>query len=147
MPSSPNTIVSIRSTERHVLKQWWAVAKRYVFRSWPYLLNSHTGVFLVTKCVKTHRYAECLSKGRQGQLTQVRIHGLASIPQNADNVALPVNGTTWVAGRNDLGFNFHEVGGGAEYTIFIDRDASRMFTLTDVSLRDAAQKLWTYFGP
>jgi hypothetical protein len=143
MPSSPSTIIALRSTGRYILEQWWSQAKRHAFRAWPYLLNSAAGIFLVTKCIKTHRFAQCLSKGVAGSVSQIRIHGMTSMPQSNDDVDLPVNGTSWIPVQNDLQFELHEAGN-AQFTIFIERDASQMFTLTDVSLRDAAQKLWKY---
>lgn len=145
MPSSPTTIMGLRSSASHIIDQWWALAKRYVFRTWSYLLNSGTGVFLVKSCVKTHRFAACLSRGTQGQLTQIRIHGMTALTANADQIDLTAAGTTWIPYRNDLGFEFHDSGGQQEYTVFIKRDASRMFTLTDVTLKEAAHRVWMYF--
>jgi hypothetical protein len=143
MPSSPCTIVGLRPGARHVLEQWWALAKRHAFREWNYLINSPTGMFLVTKCVKTRRFAHCLSKGPQGQTAQIHIHGMQAVPRANDNIELPANGTYWQVLTNDLEFEIHDSGGNKEYTVFIERDASRLFAVTDGPLRDAAQKLWT----
>ena len=57
---------------------------------------------------------------------------------------LPVQGTNWAFVRNDLGFEVQDSGGTTEYAIFIEREASRMYLLSDVGLRDAANRLWTY---
>ena len=143
VPSFPCTIVGLRTAGRHVLEQWWSLAKRHAFRKWQYLLNNQTGIFLVTKCVKTRRYAQCCSKGLPQEMSHLQIYGMNSIPRSNENVQLPVNGTTWQVSRNELGFSIHDSGGDAQFTIFIERDASRMFNLTDPAIRDAAQRLWT----
>lgn len=141
VPSSPTRIIGLRPAGRHVLEQWWSNAKRHVFRAWPYLLNSQTGVFLVTRCIKTHRVAQSLSKGPRGQVSQIQIHGMANIPQ-PDDVDLPSNRTVWQVVRNELGFEIHDSGRNPPYTIFIERDSCRMFTIADAGLRDAAHRLW-----
>lgn len=143
MPSSPCTIIGLRPASRYILEQWWSLAKRNAFRLWTDLINSPTGIFLVTKAVKTHRYATCLSKGQRGQTSQIHIQGMDSMPRNNDDVQLPTNGTNWQIVRNELGFRVHDSGGDRAYTVFIERDASRLFALTDPAIRDAAQRLWT----
>ena len=149
MPSSPCKIVGLHPAARHALEQWWSHAKRHVFRSWPHLINSPTGVFLVTKCVKTVRYAQCLSKAPRGSIAQIHIHGMQNIPRTNDEIKLPASGTNWLIVRNDLEFSIQEAGGNAEHTVFIERETSRLFTLTEAKIKEAAQKLWTYvsFSP
>ena len=142
MPASPCKIIGLRPGARHVLEQWWGLAKRHAFREWHYLVNSPTGIFLVTKCVKTHRFAQSLSKGPRGQTAQIHIQGMQAVPQGNDNIALPASGTYWKLSTNDLEFEIHDSGGNKEYTVFIERDASRLFALTDGALRGAAQNLW-----
>src|SRR5436190_23611322 len=115
MPSSPCKIIGLRPAGHHILEQWWALAKRHVFRMWPHLINNHTGIFLVTKCVKTHRFVQSCSKGTQGQASHVHIHGTTRIPRGNDDIELSINGTSWQIGRNDLGFALHEAGGNSEY--------------------------------
>src|SRR5271170_7698732 len=55
LPSSPVTVNGLRSTT--ALQKWWSEAKRHAFRTWHYLINSPSGMFLVTKTIKTQRYA------------------------------------------------------------------------------------------
>jgi hypothetical protein len=143
LPSSPTTITGLRTTA--ALQKWWSQAKRHAFRTWPYLINSPTGIFLVTKTIKTKRYAHCLSKGSPGQISQIRVHGAVILPPHDTQLVLPAAGTQWVPIRNDLEFELEDTGGKGSYTIFIERDASRMFALTDANLRDEAAKLWRYF--
>lgn len=143
VPSSPCKIHGLRPHGKHTLEQWWNLALRYAFRTWDHLIDLPTGIFLVTKCVRTHRYAHALSKGTQGQAAQLHIHG-AVTPAGRDTVNLPVQGTNWAFVRNDLGFEVQDSGGTTEYAIFIEREASRMYRLSDVGLRDAANRLWTY---
>ena len=143
MPSSPCTIVGLRPSHRHHLEQWWELAKRTIYHTWPYLIDCRTGVFLVTKCVKTKRYASCISRGARGQMSQIQVRGMAAAPTQ-DNIDLPARGTQWVVLRNDLGFQVREAAGDLQYTIFIERDASRLFNLAEPNLRAAAQVLWGY---
>jgi hypothetical protein len=144
VPSSPCTIVGLRAAANLHLELWWKIAKRHAFRQWPILLDTSIGVFLVTKCVKTDRLAQCLTRGAQGSITQIRIEGLAAIPQ-LDQIVLPTAGTRWSVGaRNDLHFEIHPELEGEDYTIFIERYACRMFNLTDPVLREAAVRLWKY---
>jgi hypothetical protein len=144
MPGSPTTITGLRSAAKHTVEQWWSQAKRHAFRTWSYLLNSTSGIFLVTKTVKTARFAQCLSGGDRGEVSQIRIHGMNRIPSRNEELELPIQGTQWIPLRNELDLDFHDSNGRAEFTIFIERDASQMFTLSDVTLKDAAQKLWKY---
>ena len=144
VPSSPGKITALRNAHSHHLEQWWAQAKRHVFRSWSYLLNSPTGIFLVTKTVQTPRYALCLSKGAPGEVTAIRVHGERTIPQKTEDVILSTKGTQWLPIRNELAFEMEDSRGRGQYSIFIERDSSKMFALTDVSLKDAAEKLWKY---
>src|SRR5277367_633627 len=142
LPSSPTTVKGLRDVA--ALEKWWSVAKRHAFRSWPYLINSPTGIFLVTKTVQTKRYAHCLSKGTPGQVSQIRIHGEVTVPTGSKKIVLPAASTQWVPVRNDLEFELEDSGGKSDYTIFIEREASRMFALTDTRLRDAAARVWRY---
>jgi hypothetical protein len=142
LPSSPTTVTGLRDDA--ALEKWWSVAKRHAFRSWPYLINSPTGIFLVTKTVQTKRYAHCLSKGTPGQVSQIRIHGDVTVPAGSKKIVLPAATTQWVPVRNDLEFELEDSGGKSDYTIFIEREASRMFALTDTRLRDAAARAWKY---
>jgi len=143
VPSSPCKIIGLRPAARYALEQWWSHAKRHVFRSWAYLINSHTGIFLVTKCVKTQRYAQCLSKAPRGSIAQIHIHGMQNIPRSNDDIKLPAGGTNWQVVRDQLEFSIQEAGGNTEHTVFIEREASRLFLLADPKIKDAAQKLWT----
>jgi hypothetical protein len=79
-------------------------------------------------------------------MAQLQIHGMSDIPQSED-IDLPVNGTMWQLMRNELGFEIHDSGRNPPYTIFIERDACRMFSVTDLGLRDAAQRLWKWAPP
>jgi hypothetical protein len=88
-----------------------------------------------------------LSKGNPLDQAQIRVHGVVSLPVNNGQFSLPAQGTQWVPVRNDLEFDMEDSGGKGAYTIFIDREASRMFALTDISLKEAASKLWTYDDP
>lgn len=146
VPSSPCKIHGLRPHGKRALEQWWALAIRYAFRTWEHLIDLPTGIFLVTKCLRTHRYAHALSKGTQGQSAQLHIHGAVAPGANAGQVNLPVQNTGWAFVKNELGFEIQDSGGTTEFSIFIERDASRMYRLSDVGLRDAAQRLWT-FGP
>src|SRR5271170_429651 len=142
MPSSPCTIIGLRPRGQYMLEQWWSRAKRHAFRHWPYLINNATGIFLVTKCVKTHRYVHCLSQGPRGQSAQIHIHGMMNVPRSNDQIELPVNGTSWQIARNELNLRLHDSVADVQYTIFIERDASSLFTLTDMAIREAAHRLW-----
>jgi len=142
LPSSPTTVTGLRDPA--ALEKWWSEAKRHAFRDWPYLINSPTGIFLVTKTVQTKRYAHCFSKGTPGQVSQIRIHGDVTVPAGTKKIVLPAATTQWVPVRNDLEFELEDSGGKRNYTIFIERDASRMFALTDSRLRDAAARVWRY---
>jgi hypothetical protein len=144
MPASPCTITGLRASGKHHLEQWWVQAKRYAFRTWSYLLNSPTGIFLVIKTVKTARYATCLSHGTQGQVSQIRVHGMMKIPRNNDELELPMNGTQWFPVRNDLSMDLHETERRTEYTIFIERESSVMFNMAEGGAKEAAQKYWEY---
>ncbi len=142
LPSSPIKVTALRSPA--VLQLWWAQAKRHAFRKWSYLINSPTGIFLVTKAIKTSRYAHCLSRGTPGEVSQIRVHGSKVMPTNSTDLKLPRSGTRWVPIRNDLGFELEDSGEKGAYTIFIERETSRLFALTDPSLKDEAQSLWRY---
>jgi len=144
LPSFPSTITGLRKTPG--LEKWWSHAKRQAFSTWPYLLNSPTGIFLVTKTIRTQRYALCISKGTPGQISQIRIQGDISIPQNTKQMALPAARTQWIPLRNEFDFESADSGKKDPYTVLIEREASRMFILTDSNLRDSAIKLWRY-GP
>lgn len=141
LPSSPTKVTALRSP---AVLQWWAQAKRHAFRKWSYLINSPTGIFLVTKAIKTSRYAHCLSRGTPGEVSQIRVHGSKVMPTNSTDLKLPRSGTRWVPIRNDLGFELEDSGEKSAYTIFIERESSRLFALTDPSLKDEAQSLWRY---
>jgi hypothetical protein len=142
LPSSPTTVTTLRlATE---LQKWWSEAKRHAFRTWSYLINSPTGIFLVTKTIKTNRYAHCLSKGIPGEVSQIRVNGSKIIPTHSTDLRLPRTGTSWVPVRNDLGFELEDSGEKDGYTIFIEREASRLFALTDPILKTEAEELWRY---
>jgi hypothetical protein len=139
LPSSPTTVTGLRN--KSVLQKWWSQAKRHAFREWHYLINSPTGMFLVTKTIKTTRYAHCLSRGSPGQMSQIRVNGTIT-PHSSTQFELPGRNNQWLPVRNDLGFELEDSGGKESYTIFIEREASRMFALTDNTLKDEATKLW-----
>lgn len=141
LPSSPITVTGLQ-TEKP-LQEWWAKAKRHAFRTWPYLINNPNGIFLVTRTVKTKRYARCLSKGNVGQWSQIRITG-KDVAQGETKVALSAEGTQWMSIHNDLGLEIEDSGGKAMYTVFIERAATRMFALTEPDLRSEAEKLWRF---
>jgi hypothetical protein len=143
IPSSPSTIIGFRPAAQLAIEQWWSQAKRNAFRTWSHLINSQTGIFLVTKAVKTKRVAQCLSSGQRGQQTHIHVHGLLNIPRSNHEVELTSNGTTWTCTRNDMEFTILEAEERKEYTVFIERASSRMFLLTE-ALKAAAQNLWTY---
>ena len=145
LPSSPTTITGLRTTA--VLQKWWSQAKRHAFRTWPYLINSPTGIFLVTKTIKTTRYAHCLSRGTPGQMSQIRVNGTIALHQGSSQFVLPGPNTQWVPIRNDLEFELEDSGGKGDFTIFIEREASRLFALTDTTLKDAATRIWRYLTP
>jgi hypothetical protein len=42
-----------------------------------------------------------------------------------------------------MAFEMNDCGGKGGFTIFIEREASRMFALTDIALKEAAAGLWT----
>src|ERR1700730_1883143 len=86
LPSSPATVTALRSPT--VLQQWWSQAKRHAFRTWSYLINSPTGIFLVTKAVKISRYAHCFSKGTPGEVSQIRVHGSKVMPTHSMDLRL-----------------------------------------------------------
>lgn len=142
MPGSPTTIIGLRSAAKHTIEQWWSQAKRHAFRTWPYLLNSTSGIFLVTKTVKTARFVQCFSGGNRGEVSQIRIHGMQRIPSRNEELDLQIQGTQWFPLRNELDLDLYDSDGRSEYTIFMERDASQMFTLSDNTLKEAAQKLW-----
>src|SRR5271169_2967321 len=129
LPSSPITVKGLRT--RTALQKWWSQAKRHAFREWHYLINSPTGMFLVTKTIKTTRYAHCLSRGSPGQMSQIRVNGTITLPEGNTQFVLPGRHNQWLPIRNDLEFELEDSGGKESYTIFIERDASRMFALTD----------------
>jgi len=146
MPSSPTTLHGLKSGARHLVEQWWALAKRYAFRTWPYLLNSPTGIFIVTKAIKTPKYSICCSKGNPGEKTIIHINGSSTrYPHHHNDLNIPSQGTTWTPVSNQLNMELHDSGGRTQYTIFIERESSKMFNLTDASLKDAARNLWKYF--
>jgi len=144
LPSSPITVNALRSPT--VLQKWWSEAKRHAFRTWSYLINSPDGIFLVTKAIKTSRYAHCLSKGTPGEVSQIRVNGSKVMPTHSRDLRLPNKGTTWLPIRNDLGFELEDSGEKGAYTIFIEREASRLFALTDTIHKSDAEELWRY-GP
>ena len=145
IPSSPCKIHGLRPGGKDAIDRWWQLALRYAFRAWQHLIDSPAGIFLVTKCLRTRRYAQALSKGGQGQNTQLHIHGTVHPCPAGAALNLPFAGTNWSLARNDLGFEIQDSGGMAEFTIFIERNASRMYRLSDVGLRDGAQRLWTSY--
>lgn len=142
MPSSPTTSHGLRSAARHHIEQWWALAKRYAFRTWPYLLNAPTGIFLVTKTIKTTKYSCGLSKGNPGERSVIHINGSVRYPHNHNDLNIPSQGTHWQPVVNQLNMELHDSQGKVHFTIFMEREASRMYNLTDPSLKDAAHKLW-----
>ena len=85
-----------------------------------------------------------MSKGTQGQAAQLHVHGAVTPGANPGEVNLPVQGTNWAFVKNELGFEVQDSGGAAEFTIFIEREATRMYRVSDVGIRDAAQRLWTF---
>jgi hypothetical protein len=133
-------VTGLRSEKEKTVQQWWTEAKRHAFRTWPYLINSPTGIFLVTKAVKTPRYAHCFSKGTPGQFSQIRI--MSESPPSSATSALAAAGTKWVAVQNDLRFELEDSAEKSPYTIFIERASTRMFLLTDSNLMSEATKLW-----
>ena len=141
MPSSPCSITGIRT--KPPLEQWWSLAKRYAFRTWPNLLNG-TGVFLITKTIKCQRYAHCFSDGTPGERAQIRVHGVMQLPMNGGQFSLPAQGTQWVPMHNEMEFQMADSGGKGAYTIFMEREVSRMFHLTDISFKESAMKVWKY---
>lgn len=143
LPSSPITITTLQSPKP--LQEWWAKAKRHAFRTWPYLINSPTGIFLVTKTVKAQRYAHCLSKGLPGQWSQIRISG-KGLAEGSGQASLTAPGTQWMSIHNDLGLELEDAGGKGLYTIFIERAATRLFALTEHDLTTEAAKLWRYLS-
>jgi hypothetical protein len=137
-------MVGLRAAASLHIAQWWRLAKRHAFRQWSYLLNSSSGIFLVTRCLKTKRLAQCLTKGAQGSITQIHVAGLG-IPQDDHVVVLPTNWTRWTLGaRNELNFEIHPELDDEDYTIFIEMDASSMFVLANPILREVALRLWRY---
>jgi hypothetical protein len=140
IPSSPCAVQGLRTAPP--LQQWWSLSKRNAFRTWSYLLNG-TGIFLVTKTVKAQRYASSLAKGSAAGETRIRVNGVVSVPVTTQQFALPAHGTQWVPIRNDMAFEMNDCGGKGGFTIFIEREASRMFALTDIALKEAAAGLWT----
>ena len=96
----------------------------------------------MTKTIKTKHYAHCLSRGHPGQISQIRVHGTVTVRQGNSQFVLPASNTQWVPIRNDLEFEQEDSGGKGTYAIFIEREASRMFALTDASIKDVAAKLW-----
>jgi len=141
VPSAPCTIIGFRPAAQLAIEQWWAQAKRNAFRTWSHLIGNPTGIFLVTKCVKTKRLAQCLSSGPQGQQSRIHVQGLLNFSRSNNEVELTSNGTEWQLVRNEMDFNILRAEDRKEYTIFIERAASRMFGTTDV-LKAAAQRLW-----
>jgi hypothetical protein len=139
-PSSPTTVTGLRN--KSALQNWWSRAKRHAFREWYYLINSPTGMFVVTKTIKTTRYAHCLSRGSPGQISQIRVNGTITLPQDSNQFELLSRNNRWLPVRNDLEFELEDSERGKSYTIFIEREASRMFALTDNALKDEATKLW-----
>jgi hypothetical protein len=140
LPSSPTTVTGLRN--KSALQKWWSRAKRHAFREWDYLINSPTGMFVVTKTVKTTRYAHCLSRGSLGQISQIRVNGTIKLPQGSNQFKLPSRNNLWLPIRNDLEFELEDSEGGKGYTIFIEREAGCMFALTDNALKYEAAKLW-----
>lgn len=60
------------------------------------------------------------------------------------DVNLKLDGTSWAAVKNELDFQVQEgTANSAPWTIFIERDATRMFSLSEVTLKESAQRLWT----
>jgi hypothetical protein len=141
-PSAPISGKQLRSTP--ALKQWWSVAKRNAFRTWPYLINSPTGLFLVTKTLKTDRYCHCFGTGIPGQIAQIRIQGpgVNTSPKPDKKFELPKTNTQWVPLQNALEFELEDSGGKGSYTIFIERESTKLFALTEAALKDAAIELW-----
>ena len=133
-------MVSLRAAEP--LRKWWSLAKRHAFRTWPYLVNSVTGFFLVTKAIKAERYARCFSDGAPGQVSQIRIYGTAPSSESPGQLSLSTKKTRWDPVRNDLEFKLHDMAGKGLYTLFIEREACRMFALTDPALKEEATKIW-----
>jgi L-ascorbate metabolism protein UlaG (beta-lactamase superfamily) len=121
------------------LQQWWAEAKFHAFRTWPYLLNSPTGIFLVTKTVKTERYIHCLSKGIPGQFSQIHITQGSS--EDATTYSLTASDAQWTPVHNDLHLEPESSSGKDPYTIFIERASTRLYHLGDTGLMAEANKL------
>jgi hypothetical protein len=69
---------------------------------------------------------------------------MMKIPRNNDELELPMNGTQWFPGRNDLSMDLHETERRTEYTIFIERESSVMFNMAEGGAKEAAQKYWEY---
>ena len=133
-------MVSLRDPEP--LRKWWSLAKRNAFRTWPYLVDSITGIFLVTKAIKAERYARCLSDGSPGQISQIRIYGTAPSADSPGQISLSTKKARWAPVRNDLEFDVQDLSGKGLYTLFIEREACRMFALSDTALRAEATKIW-----
>lgn len=100
----------------------------------------------MTKAIKTNRYAHCLSKGTPGEVSQIRVAGSKAMPTHSTDLSLARAGTLWVPIRNDLGFEIEESAEKTAYTIFIEREASRFFALTDPILKVEAENLWRYIS-
>jgi hypothetical protein len=69
---------------------------------------------------------------------------MTRIPTRNEELDLQIQGTQWYPLRNELNLDLYDSDGRAEYTIFMERDASQMFTLSDNTLKEAAQTLWKY---
>lgn len=75
-------------------------------------------------------------------MSQIRVNGTITLPQGSTQFVLPSRNTQWLPVRNDLEFELEDSGGKASYTIFIEKEATRMFALTDNALKEEATKLW-----
>ena len=144
LPSHPCTELDFHPAADVPIRQWWAKAKHYAFRVWPYLVNNPTGIFLVTKCIKTKRVAQCLSSADlRGQSSIIHVQGPWSIRRSNPELQdeFTKTGATWQLTKNELEFDILEAERQEEYTVFIERASSRMFYLTGV-LKAAAERLW-----
>jgi len=141
-PSAP--ITGYRFRPNPALNQWWSHAKRNAFRTWPYLINSPTGLFLVSKTIKTNKYCHCFSRGIPGQIAQIRLQGpgVNTLVKPDGKFDLPKANTQWIPIRNDVEFELEDSGGKGSYTIFIERESAKMFALTEPTLKGAAAELW-----
>jgi hypothetical protein len=129
------SVTAFRPATQHVVEQWWSLATRNAFRTWPELINSLSGIFLVTETIKTNLVAQCfLNSAHKGLRTNIRVHSDAELASTRQ---------PWTLMRNDMDFKVLQAEEDREYTVFIRRANSRMVLLTD-ALKTTARSLWAY---